>query len=395
MEYIQDSLFGKTYPEPLAPTKARTSGQRSRRSPKSLKGTPLYLDLRAISGQRADASWEMGGPLHGVYSMHSFMECPRDAVGSRLSQILEGTVHPRYYLSAEACNGVLRRAERREKELPPRLKAALEYQSEHYDEIYALAETMYNAQEPMGTSFAAGFDAGAKAQSVGYQEEVSATLNAQITAYDLTQITSPTCRSNPKAGSPCHTLTATAAPPVICIQGNIADRGDTVNCNGKGWAEEIAYTLNTVDRHAVMAYQIKDIAPCLNCNHEAPLIGGYFCFVRRLTPLECERLQDYPDNWTNIPDYVDSKGRKRRVSDSARYKSLGNSIALPVWKWVLKRISAMYECDATLGSLFDGIGGFPRVWEEFNGRGSARWASEIEEFPTAVTKYRFLEEGHE
>lgn len=343
-------------------------------------------------------------------------------------------MHPRYYLSAEACNGVLRRAERREKELPPRLKAALEYQSEHYDEIYALAETMYNAQEPMGTSFAAGFDAGVKAQSVGYQEEVSATLNAQITAYDLTQITSPTCRSNPKAGSPCHTLTATAAPPVI----NIADRGDTVNCNGKGWAEEIAYTLNTVDRHAVMAYQIydargngrngkisptltgdhqnritdhtsivcmsigqanakitKDIAPCLNCNHEAPLIGGYFCFVRRLTPLECERLQGYPDNWTNIPDYVDSKGRKRRVSDSARYKSLGNSIALPVWKWVLKRISAMYECDATLGSLFDGIGGFPRVWEEFNGRGSARWASEIEEFPTAVTKYRFLEEGHE
>ena len=110
--------------------------------------------------------------------------------------------------------------------------------------------------------------------------------------------------------------------------------------------------------------------------------------VRRLTPLECERLQGYPDGWTDIGEYVDSNGNKKQSSDSARYKALGNSIALPPWKWVLKRLSACYERDATLASLFDGIGGFPLIWEQINGKGSCLWASEIEEFPIAVTKKR-------
>ena len=113
--------------------------------------------------------------------------------------------------------------------------------------------------------------------------------------------------------------------------------------------------------------------------------------VRRLTPLECERLQGYPDGWTDIGEWVDSKGKKHKDADSPRYKALGNSIALPFWKFLLKRISAQYERDATLGSLFDGIGGFPLCWEQINGKGSARWASEIEEFPIAVTKLRFGE----
>ena len=110
--------------------------------------------------------------------------------------------------------------------------------------------------------------------------------------------------------------------------------------------------------------------------------------VRRLTPLECERLQGYPDGWTDIGDWVDSNGKKRQTSDAARYKALGNSIALPPWKWVLKRLCACYERDATMASLFDGIGGFPYLWEQLNGKGSCLWASEIEEFPIAVTKVR-------
>lgn len=114
--------------------------------------------------------------------------------------------------------------------------------------------------------------------------------------------------------------------------------------------------------------------------------------VRRLTPLECERLQGFPDGWTDIGDWVDSKGKKRQTTDSARYKALGNSIALPPWKWVLKRLSAQYERDATMASLFDGIGGFPLIWEQLNGRGSCLWASEIDEFPIAVTRQRFREE---
>jgi DNA (cytosine-5)-methyltransferase 1 len=113
--------------------------------------------------------------------------------------------------------------------------------------------------------------------------------------------------------------------------------------------------------------------------------------VRRLTPLECERLQGYPDGWTDIGEWTDSKGKVHKTSDAQRYKALGNSIALPQWKWVLKRICANYERDATMASLFDGIGGFPYLWEQLNGKGSCLWASEIEEFPMAVTKVRIGE----
>ena len=173
----------------------------------------------------------------------------------------------------------------------------------------------------------------------------------------------------------------------------------------------------------------ENISPTLSCNHEAPILAGTLTpwdsqtnrvysdngeypslsareksgmnrqsvlhenFVRRMTPLECERLQGYPDGWTDIGDWIDSRGKKRQCSDAARYRALGNSIALPPWKWVLKRICAQYERDATMGSLFDGIGGFPYLWEQLNGKGSCLWASEIEEFPIAVTKRRINGEG--
>lgn len=113
--------------------------------------------------------------------------------------------------------------------------------------------------------------------------------------------------------------------------------------------------------------------------------------VRRLTPLECERLQGFPDSWTDIGKWRDSKGKLHKPADSPRYKALGNSIALPFWDFLAKRISAQYLRPITMGSLFDGIGGFPLVFERHNGEGTARWASEIEEFPIAVTKRRFKE----
>ena len=111
--------------------------------------------------------------------------------------------------------------------------------------------------------------------------------------------------------------------------------------------------------------------------------------VRRLTPLECERLQGFPDQWTDLGEWTDSKGKRHKDADSPRYKALGNSIALPPWKWLLKRLCGNYERDATMASLFDGIGGFPLIWEQLNGCGTCLWASEIEEFPIAVTKRRF------
>ena len=154
-----------------------------------------------------------------------------------------------------------------------------------------------------------------------------------------------------------------------CLQGNQIDQADTSVCNGSGFKEGTSYTLNVRDRHAV-------------CYKEPHYI------VRRLTPLECERLQGFKDGWTDIGEYTDNKGKKKKTSDSARYKALGNSIALPPWKWVIKRLCSHYERDATMASLFDGIGGFPCLWEQINGKGSCLWASEIEDFPIAVTKLR-------
>ena len=113
--------------------------------------------------------------------------------------------------------------------------------------------------------------------------------------------------------------------------------------------------------------------------------------VRRLTPLECTRLQGYPDGWVDIGDWTDEKGKKHKDADSPKYKALGNSIALPFWDWMLRRMARYLPEGATLGSLFDGIGGFPLIWERIHGRGTARWASEIEAFPIAVTKKHFPE----
>lgn len=120
-----------------------------------------------------------------------------------------------------------------------------------------------------------------------------------------------------------------------------------------------------------------------------PITGGK---VRRLTPLECERLQGYPDGWTDIGAWRDSKDKlHKESSDTARYRALGNSIAIPPWRWVLLRLAAQYYYPVTMGSLFDGIGGFPLIWEQINGQGSCLWASEIDEFCAAVTKRRFGE----
>lgn len=114
--------------------------------------------------------------------------------------------------------------------------------------------------------------------------------------------------------------------------------------------------------------------------------------VRRLTPLECTRLQGYPDGWVDIGDWTDEKGKKHKDADSPKYKALGNSIALPFWDWMLRRMSRYLLDGATLGSLFDGIAGYPLIWERIHGKGTARWASEIEPFPIAVTKKWFGEE---
>lgn len=141
--------------------------------------------------------------------------------------------------------------------------------------------------------------------------------------------------------------------------------------------------------------------PCLEAhggtggNNQPILCNEAEKIVRRMTPLEYERLQGFPDGWTDIPETI-VNGKKVKCTDSARYKALGNSICTPFWQDLLEGVTIELEKDFpneqhTLGSLFDGIGGFPYVWEKHNGVRSARWGSEIEPFPIAVTMYHFPE----
>ena len=164
--------------------------------------------------------------------------------------------------------------------------------------------------------------------------------------------------------------------------------------NGQDAYNDMLITVSSTNSNAT--YSTEVASPMLNRSGtgggNSPMIANGSC-VRRLTPLECERLQGFPDNYTNIGEWIDTNGKKRKTSDAQRYKALGNSIATPFWFWLLRRISAQYDRKATLGSLFDGIGGFPYCWERINGKGSAVWASEIEEFPIAVTKRHFPEES--
>ena len=490
--------------------------------------------------------WEDDGAWCGELTTRNTGECPNAVVVSRLSQILEETPHPKYNLTAKACQGILRRAERRGKDLPKLLKAVLIRQSQgaspqerteapapteaptsyavrirggcdgggkgalvqteksgtlgtgNDQTIFCMATQQGGAElrtddraptltagDRHGVAYLAGVDGyngeltgdvastlgvncgmstgrngvmelsanenggmardsvlcagfkagqGAQAGGIGYGEEVSPTLAAApsgtnqtpaVMAFDTTQITSKENGSQPGFGKPCHTLNANVHVPCVALdmthacdvirecgeqvpalQARMGTGGNQVPLtygigNGQAneagiMAEEVSQTLNTM--HDAQAVMCEDVSHALrakaNCAYredaETYLVQNMV--VRRLTPLECTRLQGYPDGWVDIGDWTDEKGKKHKDADSPKYKALGNSIALPFWDWMLRRMARYLPEGATLGSLFDGIGGFPLCFERIHGKGTARWASEIEPFPIAVTKRWFGEE---
>ena len=231
--------------------------------------------------------------------------------------------------------------------------------------------------------------------------------------FDTTQITSPQNGSRPCWGDPCHPLAASAHTPSAVVKVYDA-RG---NGNGKvvptitgdherrvtdytAIVTEPEDCLTPWDNQARRIYSENGTFPALAArekagqNQQSVLTETEIRWiVRRLTPTECERLQGYPDGWTGIGEWTDTKGKKHKAADSPRYKALGNSIALPQWFWIAQKMRPYLKEKPTLGSLFDGIGGFPLVWESTYGKGKARWASEIEEFAMAITKIRFPESG--
>ena len=192
---------------------------------------------------------------------------------------------------------------------------------------------------------------------------------------------------------------------LFCMQGNVIDRH--AQQNGAGIAESYTmFTINAIDRHGV-CYSVgngqtnglhpRTKARALDCMHDHQAIiykssmESLHWVIRRMTPSECERLQGYPDGWTDIGEWADTKNKLHKSADGLRYKALGNSIALPQWWWLICKMAQYLPERPTLGSLFDGIGGFLLVWETRYGPGTAVWASEIEPFAIAVTKKRFPE----
>ena len=162
--------------------------------------------------------------------------------------------------------------------------------------------------------------------------------------------------------------------PLVAFSKEAYNTGENASCSLGVTTDETAPTMRADTHPSGVAY----LARCV-----------LHWIVRRLTPVECERLQGFPDDWTDIGEWTDSKGKHHKAADSPRYKALGNSIALPQWWWITCKMAQYLPEHATLGSLFDGIGGFPLVWETRHGKGTAIWASEIEEFPIAVTKKHF------
>ena len=203
-------------------------------------------------------------------------------------------------------------------------------------------------------------------QSMAYSENITGTLRTQErghqplvlnpadpllyenygidSRYTGPHKVAPTLSARMGTGGLNTSLVQQVPEEVICIAGNAIDRQPENGGNGLGCQEDLAYTLTATDRHAVVELYQKTVGAL--CRGDEKGIGNQYVsqdkciintscsethhLIRRLTPLECERLQGFPDGWTDIPG----------ASDSARYKALGNSLAIPCVEFIMSRIAA-------------------------------------------------------
>ncbi len=294
-----------------------------------LSGRTSRERCRAKAGRLSDScsqKWMNSGMAwHGAYWTRNSSEWPSAAAVCSLSEVLETCVPQRYFLSAKACAGIIRRAEKRGKALPPTLKAALETAIRCSPDADAQgggkgALIQKNVSATLSTSnmqtlFQCLNPWDVQSKRVYAHDSISPTLPSGTSEgmniqpivcipFDTTQITSKVNGNNPQWGDPCHCLTSAGHEPTVCIA--------STNAN----AEIDEGLCGTITRRS---------------HKDAPVVSEDYA-VRRLTPTECERLQGFPDGWTDI----EFKGKP--ASDTARYKALGNSMAVSVMEWIGKRI---------------------------------------------------------
>ena len=399
--FAPDTFAGRT--SQAASAQARRTGRISGLSWRKLLDyiAPDYqfLDLSSDAGNLlGQYEWTMRSALHGGCWLRNSGASPRDAIESFLSQILQAHPPKKYYLTTAACLGILRRAEERGKPLPKALDTALRIQAGSIgstngrgkknlsDEPVAFAQNqrdevrdLHNIAGALGAqpgmkqqtfiaSFSAG--AGATAGTIGYAEEVAPTLKGSPSGncmpsvmclhdqggqrMDTCENMTGTLRASEKGHQPLvyenhgvdariresgeisPTVTARYGTgggntplvqedsDVYCIVGNIIDRQPENGGNGCGYQTDLAYTLTAADHHAIAQ------------PYQDERMRGKVQLIRRLTPLECERLQAFPDDWTNIPG----------ASDSARYRALGNSVAIPCVEFIMKSLREVTELEA-------------------------------------------------
>nr|DAE95474.1 MAG TPA: Cytosine specific methyltransferase [Caudoviricetes sp.] len=379
MDCIQLSLFGKTCQERSAPTEEKISGPCWKNLPAWNNQTLQFLDLRVggADGARPEQSPETDGAWLGDSLTLNIGESPSVANESLLSQILEVDVPLKYFLSARACRGILTRASRRGKALPDLLKTALLDMIEWWEsEATASAETPTLSTLQDQTLFQpVVFDARGNGDGITVPT-ITGDHESRVTDYTAIAV-------DLYNGA----MTGDKAAPITCR--SIGSH------SGPQVAEQITFSEQAYDsfKQSGSGGTLKGSGGAVGYGGESLVAEKMVRWiVRRLTPTECERLQGLPDGWTDIGEWTDTKGQVHKPADAPRYKALGNSIALPQWFWLVQRMHPYLKEKPALGSLFDGLGGFPLVWQRAYGERTARWASEIEEFPMTVTKRRFGEE---
>lgn len=379
MDCIQLSLFGKTCQERSAPTEEKISGSCWKNLPAWNNQTLQFLDLRVggADGARPEQSPETDGAWLGDSLTLNIGESPSVANESLLSQILEVDVPLKYFLSARACRGILTRALRCGKALPDLLKTALLDMIGWWEsEATASAETPTLSTLQDQTLFQpVVFDARGNGDGITVPT-ITGDHESRVTDYTAIAV-------DLYNGA----MTGDKAAPITCR--SIGSH------SGPQVAEQITFSEQAYDsfKQSGSGGTLKGSGGAVGYGGESLVAEKMVRWiVRRLTPTECERLQGLPDGWTDIGEWTDTKGQVHKPADAPRYKALGNSIALPQWFWLVQRMHPYLKEKPALGSLFDGLGGFPLVWQRAYGERTARWASEIEEFPMTVTKRRFGEE---